>query len=129
VRRAVSRGSSTLARVIFPGRLRHVTDPMSGYFLVRRERLAVSDLRPYGFKILLEVLVRSGPLRVAEVPYTFGERVAGTSKASLREGCNYLVHLLGLRLGLGRAKARALVPRDERERLGDVRLGVARVLE
>lgn len=129
VRRAVSCGSSTLARLLFPRRLRQVTDPMSGYFIVRRERLAVGELRPHGFKILLEVLVRSGPLHVAEVPYTFGERVAGTSKASLREGWNYLVHLLRLRLGLGRAKPRALVPRDERERLGDIRIGVARVVE
>jgi len=129
VRRAVSRVSSTLARVLFPTRLRQVTDPMSGYFLVRREVLAVGELRPHGFKILLEVLVRSGPLRVAEVPYTFGERVAGTSKASLREGWNYLVHLLRLRLGLGGAKPGALVPRDERERVGDIGIGVARVVE
>ena len=102
---------------------------MSGLFLVRRERLVVDELRPHGFKILLELLVRSAPLRVAEVPYTFGERVAGESKASLREGWNYLVHLLCLRLGLGRAKPRALVVREERDRLGDPRLGVARVLE
>jgi glycosyltransferase involved in cell wall biosynthesis len=129
VRRAVSRGSSTLARLLFPRRLRQVSDPMSGYFLVRRERLAIGALRPHGFKILLEVLVRSERLRITEVPYTFGERVAGTSKASLREGCNYLVHLVRLRLGLGGAKLRALVPRDERERLGDVRLGVARGIE
>ncbi len=129
IRKAVSQGAASLARLFFPKRLLQVSDPMSGLFLVRRERLVVDELRPHGFKILLEVLVRSGPLRIAEVPYTFGERVAGTSKASLREGCNYLAHLLRLRLGLGRAKPRALVPRDERERLGDVRLGVARVLE
>jgi dolichol-phosphate mannosyltransferase len=129
VRKAVSQGAASLARLFFPKRLLLVSDPMSGLFLVRRERLLVDELRPHGFKILLEILVRSGPLRTAEVPYTFGERVAGTSKASLREGCNYLVHLLRLRIGLGRAKPRALAPRDERERLGDVRLGVARVLE
>jgi dolichol-phosphate mannosyltransferase len=100
VRRALSRGSSTLAKLLFPGRLRRVTDPMSGFFLVRRERLAPEALRPHGFKILLEVLVRSAPLRVGEVPYTFGDRVAGESKASLREGVRYLRHLFRLRLAV-----------------------------
>jgi dolichol-phosphate mannosyltransferase len=100
VRRALSRASSTLAKVLFPRRLRRVTDPMSGFFLVRRERLALKALRPHGFKILLEVLVRSAPLRIDEVPYTFGDRVAGESKASLREGVRYLRHLLRLRLAV-----------------------------
>ena len=100
MRNAASHGAATLARLLFPKRLRTVSDPMSGFFLVRRERLATSELRPHGFKILLELLVRSAPLRVAEVPYTFGERVAGQSKASLREGWRYLVHLLRLRVGV-----------------------------
>jgi len=100
VRRGLSRASSMLARVLFPRRLRHVTDPMSGFFLVRRQRLAQDALRPHGFKILLEVLVRSGPLRIREVPYMFCDRVAGESKASLREGARYLRHLVRLRLGV-----------------------------
>jgi dolichol-phosphate mannosyltransferase len=100
VRRALSRGSSTVAKLLFPRRLRRVTDPMSGFFLVRRERLAPEALRPHGFKILLEVLVRSAPLRVGAVPYTFGDRVAGESKASLREGVRYLSHLFRLRLAV-----------------------------
>ena len=104
VRTAVSQGAASLARLFFPRRLLEVSDPMSGLFLVRRDRLVVDELRPHGFKILLELLVRSAPLRVAEVPYTFGERVAGESKASVREGCRYLVHLLRLRFGVGRLR-------------------------
>jgi dolichol-phosphate mannosyltransferase len=100
VRKAVSQGAAGLARVFFPKRLREISDPMSGFFLVRRTRLVVDELRPHGFKILLELVVRSATLRVAEVPYTFGERVAGESKASLREGCRYLVHLLRLRVSV-----------------------------
>lgn len=104
VRQAVSQGAASLARLFFPKRLLEVSDPMSGLFLVRRERLVLDELRPHGFKILLELLVRSAPLRVAEVPYTFGERVAGESKASLREGCRYLMHLLRLRCGVMRLR-------------------------
>jgi dolichol-phosphate mannosyltransferase len=85
--------------MLFPRRLAAVSDPMSGFFLIRRDRLPLAALQPQGFKILLEVLVRGWPLRVAEVPYTFGERLAGTSKASPREGLRYLAHLLRLRGG------------------------------
>jgi dolichol-phosphate mannosyltransferase len=99
VRRFVSRASAAAARLFFPRRLAAVSDPMSGFFLVRRDRLRPEELHPRGFKILLEVLVRCRPLRIAEAPYTFGERVAGTSKASLREGLNYLAHLVSLRFG------------------------------
>ncbi|MDP9407436.1 MAG: glycosyltransferase [Actinomycetota bacterium] len=98
VRRAVSSGSTTVTKALFPRRLRDCTDPMTGFFAVRREAVAVEDLRPMGFKILLELLVRQ-PLRVAEVPFTFAERHAGESKAGLREGFRFLQQLLSLRLG------------------------------
>jgi dolichol-phosphate mannosyltransferase len=75
-----------------------VTDPMSGFFLIRRGHVDAGVLRPDGFKILLEVLVRhAGTLR--EVPFAFGTRHAGDSKASYREGLRFLRHLLRLRLG------------------------------
>ena len=64
---------------------------MSGFFLVRREALDLDALRPRGFKILLEILVRHPRLRAAEVSFKFGERRAGRSKASIREGMRYLV--------------------------------------
>ncbi|HEX9998891.1 MAG TPA: glycosyltransferase, partial [Actinoplanes sp.] len=85
-RRVVSRASGSAAKVFFPVRLRSVTDPMSGFFAVRRDAVRTAELRPVGYKILLEVLVRSRIQRVTEVAYTFQPRVAGESKASLREG-------------------------------------------
>lgn len=103
-RLALSRASTTIARLTFPLRLRSVTDPMSGFFVVRRERLQIETLRPRGFKILLEILVRHPQLRVVEVSYVFGRRHAGQSKASLHEGFRYLGHLATLRLGEERAR-------------------------
>ncbi|MEV6923360.1 polyprenol monophosphomannose synthase [Dactylosporangium sp. NPDC051485] len=97
LRRLVSRASGTLARLAFPLRLRPVTDPMSGFFAVRREAVEPSDLRPNGYKILLEILVRGRIDRVVEVPYTFQARHAGASKASLREGLRFGYHLARLR--------------------------------
>jgi len=96
-RAMASRSTTTSARLLFPRRLRNVTDPMSGFFLVRREAIALDALRPRGFKILLEILVRNPALRTAEVSFTFGERRAGKSKATIREGLRYLSLLARLR--------------------------------
>jgi len=60
-----------------------VSDPMSGYFMLRRELFdaTVHRLSALGFKILLDILASAPPgLRVAEVPYTFRSRHAGVSK-------------------------------------------------
>jgi dolichol-phosphate mannosyltransferase len=96
-RRLLSRGSTVLARRLFARELRDVTDPMSGFFLVRRSGLDLAALKPRGFKILLEILVRARTLRVAEVPFEFGTRHSGESKASALEGARYLSQLWDLR--------------------------------
>lgn len=60
-----------------------ITDPMSGFFIMRRGAfdLAVRDLSNQGYKILLDILLSAKPsLRVTEVPYTFRSRVRGESK-------------------------------------------------
>ncbi len=98
IRKLVSRASAAAARVLFPRRLRGVSDPMSGFFLVRRSAVDAGALRPNGFKILLELLARTTFESVGEVPYAFAERLAGESKASLREGLRFLLQLVRLRL-------------------------------
>jgi len=74
-----------------------VSDPMSGFFLVRRAAVDLTSLKPRGFKVLLEVVARSPALRIGEVPLCFGRRYSGRSKASLGQGASYLVQLLSLR--------------------------------
>ena len=97
-RDVISKSFTTVARQAFPRRLRGVSDPMSGFFLVRRAAIDPDALRPTGFKILLEILVRTTGLRRAEVAYEFAPRHAGDSKASLKQGMTYLRHLARLRL-------------------------------
>ena len=99
LRSALSRVSTRAAVLLFPTRLWHVSDPMSGCFMVRREAVDLDRLRPRGFKILLEILVRTPGLRVSEVPLGFGERNAGHTKASVREVLRYLRQLGRLELG------------------------------
>ncbi|WP_426185500.1 glycosyltransferase [Microbacterium sp. TWP3-1-2b2] len=98
VRFGVSRAATWLTKAMFPRRLARSTDPMTGFFLVDRRRLDVPTLRPQGFKILLEILVRSD-VRIAEVPMEFSERRNGTSKATLRQGATFVAHLARLRFG------------------------------
>jgi dolichol-phosphate mannosyltransferase len=99
VRALLSTACGSAAKLLFPARLHGVTDPMSGFFLVRRSAVDLDELRPRGFKILLELLVRSGGLRTTEVGFAFADRHAGDSKGSFREGVTYVGSLGDLRLG------------------------------
>lgn len=102
VRVLVSSLSTWVSKAMFPRRLRGVSDPMSGFFAIRPGAIDVGAMRPPGFKVLLELLVRSPGLRKAEVPFVFGDRQFGESKASLREGLRFarqLVQLFISRIG------------------------------
>ncbi|MFE5670706.1 glycosyltransferase [Agromyces sp. NPDC056523] len=99
LRHAVSRTATLVTKAMFPVRLRDTSDPMTGFFVFVRERVDLSALRPTGFKILLEMLVVQ-PLRIAEVPFEFAPRHAGSSKATLRQGLRFVHQLAHLRFGL-----------------------------
>ncbi|MYZ40745.1 GtrA family protein, partial [Streptomyces sp. SID4917] len=94
---AVSRAATWLAKGLFPARLRGISDPMSGFFAIRRSAVTAEALRPLGYKILLELTVRCRPEQPAEVPFVFRDRFAGESKSSAREGLRFLRHLVELR--------------------------------
>jgi dolichol-phosphate mannosyltransferase len=81
-----------------------VKDPLSGYFLVRRRCVAEIPFRQTGFKLLLEILTRGRVRRVVEVPFEFGRRGGGRSKAGLKIAWDYL----GLLWGLYRERWKAL---------------------
>jgi dolichol-phosphate mannosyltransferase len=79
-----------------------VRDPTSGFFLVRRDIVEGVQIEAGGFKILLELLMRSPVRSVAEVPYVFVDRTTGESKMNFREAMGYfkqLQQLYGLWLG------------------------------
>ena len=82
---------------MFARPLAKLTDPMSGFFALHRrtwERSAKLD--PIGYKIALELFIKGGCSKPAEVPITFGTRQAGESKLSLKEQIKYLQHLARL---------------------------------
>jgi dolichol-phosphate mannosyltransferase len=102
VRRFLSRGAQLIGLVLLPGILGRVSDPMSGYFVVRRAAIAGSVLNPVGYKILIEVLARGKVGQIAEVAYVFCERHQGESKVTSKQYVEYLHHLVRLRLASGR---------------------------
>ena len=91
-RRIVSWTATLLARPLVP-----LSDPMSGFFALRRETWEqAARLDPIGYKIALELYVKGRCTRPAEVPIQFAARAAGTSKLSLPEQGRYLRHLARL---------------------------------
>jgi dolichol-phosphate mannosyltransferase len=98
-RRVLSRGAQTLGLLILPGVVGRVSDPMSGFFMVRQQAIAGPILNPKGYKILLEVLGRGTIDTITEVGYVFQERQEGSSKVTWRQYLDYIHHLLRLRAG------------------------------
>jgi dolichol-phosphate mannosyltransferase len=73
-----------------------MTDPTTGFMAIRRDKLEGLALDPVGWKIVLEVVVKAHPARLAEVPIVFTDREHGESKQSLRVLGEYLTHLYKL---------------------------------
>ena len=89
----------TLSRLILHS---EISDPMSGFFLVDRRFLdaVVYRISGVGFKILVDLLASSrGPVKLAEVPYTFRARESGESKLDLAVGLEYLYLVLDKLVG------------------------------
>ncbi len=75
-------------------------DPMAGFFALSRAsyQKAADRLDPIGYKIGLELIVKSGCRNIAEVPIEFCDRTKGTSKLNFRQQLDYLRHLARLYL-------------------------------
>ncbi|MBI4089842.1 MAG: polyprenol monophosphomannose synthase [Candidatus Kerfeldbacteria bacterium] len=88
VRRWFSWCAKQVARVVLGVR---VQDPMSGFFAIRRDDFlrVAQQLKPRGFKILLELLVRLKPTRVTEIGFRFRSRTKGESKLTLTIALQY----------------------------------------
>ena len=95
----ISRLASAMSRVLCKG----LSDPMSGFFVVRRAFLerVVRGLYGRGFKILLDLIAaaRGGEVRIAELPYSMRSREHGESKLGARVVAEFfmliLYHLTG----------------------------------
>jgi dolichol-phosphate mannosyltransferase len=90
VRKAVSGVANTMARHVLKAK---VSDPVSGFFMIRREvvETVAPRLSRQGFKILFDIIAsQPRPLSIVELPYAFGERASGVSKLDRRVMFEYL---------------------------------------
>lgn len=90
-RRFTSWAGTLLARP-----LTSVRDPMAGFFCLRRSLLDGVALKPRGFKILLEILARTGTKKTAEIPIRFEDRAKGASKFGPTQRREYLQQIRDL---------------------------------
>lgn len=102
-RSVASHAATQLARWVLDVPL---ADPMSGYFVLRREVFDAirGQVAPRGYKILLEIVSRAGPLGITELPYVFRNRRQGVSKVSLPVALAYLRSLWALRHAVRRRR-------------------------
>jgi dolichol-phosphate mannosyltransferase len=95
LRRVISKGAGQIAHLLLPSS-RRVADPMSGFFIFRREKVDPDKLKPTGYKIALEILLVGNFEKVTEVPFIFEDRTAGKSKLKAKTQIDYLKHVLSL---------------------------------
>ncbi len=88
--------NSKVATLLARG-LTNAADPLAGFFAIRRDTLSrAAELRPLGYKVLLELIVRCECRQIFEVPIAFRDRKLGKSKLSAGQIWLYLRHLVRL---------------------------------
>jgi dolichol-phosphate mannosyltransferase len=76
--------------------LTNVSDPMSGFFFFKKSIIDGAELSPFGYKIMLEIIVKGRYSSIKEIPFTFKDRYKGESKLNWKEHFNYIRHLFKL---------------------------------
>jgi len=94
-RKFYSKGARAIAYLLLP-KSREVKDPLSGFFMLRREVIEGVELNPIGYKILLEILIKGRYKKAEEVPIIFRDRERGESSLVFNEYGKYTKHLLRL---------------------------------
>lgn len=89
-RKILSKGATLLARTYTK-----VKDPMTGFFMIKKECIKEVEINPKGFKILLELIIKANYKKIKEIPITFVNRIEGKSKAGVKEIIYYLQNLVG----------------------------------
>ncbi len=85
-RRIISLGATAFGRILFP----EITDPVSGFFAVRRSVVEDAPLKPRGYKILMEVLGKGRWNSFTEIPFVFRDRAEGESKLAASTMADYI---------------------------------------
>jgi len=105
-RRVSSWGAAQIGRCLLPQVYSRVSDPLSGCYLVRRFAIANVELKPLGYKSLMELLVRGQIGEIHECGYEMRKRVRGQSKVHALHPLQYIRHVMRLRGAASEKSAR-----------------------
>lgn len=97
VRRVTSWGASVIGRILLPEVFARISDPLSGCYFVRRTAIQGAELKPLGYKSLMEVVVRGKIQRIRECGYEMRKRNRGKSKVHALHPFQYIRHVFRLR--------------------------------
>ncbi len=93
----VSGTARYMGKIVLPC-LRKLTDPTSGLFMFKREIMqGAYEMKPIGWKIMIEVLATCTFKKIIEIPYSFQNRVSGESKLSSKVTMQYIRQIFDLR--------------------------------
>jgi dolichol-phosphate mannosyltransferase len=108
--------SRLAAKIAIHGlKLCNVRDPISGFFAFPRNIMENIRIDTYGYKLLLEILVKARGVKVKEIPYTFVDRKSGESKLNTRVMLDYL-SAVGYLYRYGRKSKRLTRYKEEQKR-------------
>lgn len=94
-RKFVSATARYMGKALFK-KLRKVSDPTSGIFMLKKSIITGKKLKGIGWKILIEILVMGEYDNLVEIPYEFNTRNSGESKMNIAVQAQYLKHLYSL---------------------------------
>jgi dolichol-phosphate mannosyltransferase len=94
-RKIISKVALMISHLLLPA-TRKVKDPLTGFFMFRRDNVDADKLKPTGWKISLEIMLMGDFPKIVEVPFIFEERSAGQSKLNSKQQIEYLKHLFSL---------------------------------
>jgi dolichol-phosphate mannosyltransferase len=97
MRRVTSWGAGIIGRLLLPAVFARVSDPLSGCYFVRRSSIQDIELKPLGYKSLMEVLVRGEVSSIHECGYQMRKRSRGKSKVHALHPVQYVRHVFRLR--------------------------------
>ena len=102
-RKIISKAALKMSHLLLPS-TRQVKDPLTGFFMFRRENIDGAVLKPVGYKISLEIMLIGNFRHIVEVPFVFEERSAGQSKLRPQQQIDYLQHIASLMARTGETK-------------------------
>ncbi|WOF17123.1 glycosyltransferase family 2 protein [Methanoplanus sp. FWC-SCC4] len=91
-RRLISLGATFFGRILFP----EITDPVSGFFAIKRDVIKNAVMKPRGYKILMEVLGKGHWYQAKEIPFVFKDREEGDSKLKLSTIIDYILQCIDI---------------------------------